>query len=65
MLTLVLYFCIGAALILVLIAWLRSRRTPHHDIAASEIHPDLGAGEELLEDALAERERDKKTSDAP
>jgi hypothetical protein len=60
MLTLILYFFIGAVLILALIAWLRSRRTSYHDISASEIHPDLAAGEELLQDAMAENQRGEK-----
>jgi hypothetical protein len=60
MLTLILYFCIGVAVVLALLAWLRARRTSYHDISASEIHPDLGAGEELLQDVLAENQRAEK-----
>ena len=58
--TLILYFLIGAVLILALVAWLRSRRTSHYDISASEIHPDLAADEELLQDVMAENQRGKK-----
>jgi hypothetical protein len=49
--------CVGTALLLALVASIRARRSAHHDIAASEINPDLGAGEELVRDVLAENQR--------
>jgi hypothetical protein len=49
--------CVGTALLLALIAALRARRSAHHDITASEIHPDLAEGEELVRDVLAENQR--------
>jgi hypothetical protein len=49
--------CVGTALLLALIASIRARRSAHHDISASEIHPDLAAGEDLVRDALAENQR--------
>ena len=49
--------CVGTALLLALIASIRARRSAHHDIAASEINPDLGAGEDLVRDVLAENQR--------
>jgi hypothetical protein len=54
--------CGGTALLLVLIASIRARRSAHHDITASEIHPDLAAGEDLVQDVLAEYQR---MDDAP
>ena len=44
-------------LLLALIASIRARRSARHDIAASEIHPDLAAGEDLVQDVLAENQR--------
>jgi hypothetical protein len=50
--------CVGTVLLLALIASIRARRrSAHHDIAASEIHPDLAAGEDLVRDVLAENQR--------
>ena len=44
--------------VLVLVGWLRHRgREEDRNISQSEISPDLLAGEELLEDALSERDR--------
>ena len=44
--------------VLVLVGWLRHRgREEYRNISQSEISPDLLAGEELLEDALSERDR--------
>jgi hypothetical protein len=57
LLTIILKVCLAALLLLVVIAALRSRRTRHHDISVSEIHPDLAAGEELLQDVLSENRR--------
>ena len=55
MLTLVIKVCLGALSLLAIIAALRARRaSSYHDISPSEIHPDLAADEELLQDALAE-----------
>jgi hypothetical protein len=46
--------------ILVLIGWLRHRsRDDYRDIRASEVSPDLLAGEELLEDALTAENRSR------
>ncbi|MGH8137399.1 MAG: hypothetical protein ACREVV_04280 [Steroidobacteraceae bacterium] len=36
---------------------IRTWRTQRYDIEASEIHPDLQAGEDLLRDALSETRR--------
>jgi hypothetical protein len=49
--------CVGTALLLALIASIRARRSAHHDVSASEIHPDLAAGEDLVRDVLAENQR--------
>jgi hypothetical protein len=49
--------CVGTALLLALIASIRARRSAHQDIATSEIHPDLAAGEDLVQDVLAENQR--------
>lgn len=38
---------------------IRSRGPKYHHIDPSEIHPDLAANEDLLNDALAEYERSK------
>jgi hypothetical protein len=62
MLILLLNLSGAAVLIWVLTASIRAWQAPqHHDISASEIHPDLGAGEELLEDVLAENHRADRT----
>jgi hypothetical protein len=49
--------CVGTALLLALIAAIRARRSAHLDIEASEIHPDLAAGEDLVRDVLSENQR--------
>ena len=49
--------CGGTVLLLALIASIRARRSSHHDISSSEIHPDLAAGEDLVRDVLAENQR--------
>ena len=62
MLILLLNLCGAGVLIWVLVAAVRARRSPgHYDISASEIHPDLAVGEELLEDVLAENQRADRT----
>jgi hypothetical protein len=61
---LIINLCAGTILLMVLIAMVRARRArKHHNISAAEIHPDLGAGEELVRDALDEQKREKSTSD--
>jgi hypothetical protein len=62
MLIWIINLCVGTALLLALIASIRARRSAHHDIAASEIHPDLAAGEALVREVLAENQR---MDDAP
>jgi len=49
---------IAVTAVLVLVGWLRNRRRDdYRDIHQSEISADLMAGEDLLNDALAEHER--------
>ena len=51
---------IGIAItgVVVLVGWLRHRgREDYRDIDQSEISDDFSAGQELLEDALSERNR--------
>jgi hypothetical protein len=62
MLILFLEVCLGALTLLAIVAAVRARRaSSYHDISAAEIHPDLAAGEELLQDAIAENQcRDTK-----
>ena len=55
---------IAVAGVLVLVGWLRHRRRDdYRDIHQSEISADLMAGEELLNDALAEAERASQPRD--
>ena len=55
MLRVILNLCVAAILVVVLIAFIRARRSRHHHgISVAEIHPDLAAGEELVHDALEE-----------
>ena len=63
MLRLIANLCVGAVLVVVLIALIRARRSrDHHKISVAEIHPDLAAGEELVRDALDEQQRLKSNS---
>jgi hypothetical protein len=63
MLRLIANLCVGAVLVVVLIALIRARRSrDHHKISVAEIHPDLAAGEELVRDALDEQQRLKSDS---
>jgi len=63
MLRLILNLCTATILIVVLVALIRARRARHHhDISAAEIHPDLAAGEELVDDALEEQRRQKSAA---
>jgi len=57
MLYVILNVLVGAALVAVLAAVLRSSGPQYHSISAAEIHPDLAVDEELLKDALSEYER--------
>jgi hypothetical protein len=58
MLRLIANLSAAAVLVVVLIAFIRARRSRHHhDISVAEIHPDLAAGEELVNDALDEQQR--------
>jgi hypothetical protein len=64
MLRLILNLIVAAILLVSLIALIRARRARrHHDITVAEIHPDLAAGEELVDDALKERRRQESTSE--
>lgn len=64
MLRLILNLIVAAILLVSLIALIRARRARrHHDISVAEIHPDLAAGEELVDDALKERRRQESTSE--
>ena len=64
MLRLILNLIVAAALLVSLIALIRARRARrHHDITVAEIHPDLAAGEELVDDALKERRRQESASE--
>ena len=58
MLRLIADLCAAALLVVVLVAFIRARRSRHrHHISVAEIHPDLAAGEELVRDVLDERQR--------
>jgi hypothetical protein len=50
-------FLIGASLVAVLVAVLRSIGPKYHSISAGEVHPDLQVDEELLRDAMSEYQR--------
>ena len=64
MLRLILNLIVAAILLVSLIALVRARRArQHHDISVAEIHPDLAAGEELVDDALKERRRQESTAE--
>lgn len=64
MLRLILNLIVAAILLVSLIVLIRARRArQHHDISVAEIHPDLAAGEELVDDALKERRRQEPTSE--
>ena len=61
---LILNLCAGAILLVSLIALIRARRARrNHDISVREIHPDLAAGEELVEEVLKERRRQEAPSE--
>jgi len=60
MLSMILTSCFAVTLTVTLAAFLRIRRPSYHEIAAAEIHADLGAGEELLQDAMRELRRREK-----
>jgi hypothetical protein len=63
MLRLILNLIVAAILLVSLIALIRARRArQHHDISVAEIHPDLAAGEELVDDVLKERRRQESTA---
>ena len=58
MVRLILNLCVAAILLVSLIALIRARHArQHHDISVKEIHPDLAAGEELVQEELKERRR--------
>jgi ABC-type uncharacterized transport system substrate-binding protein len=64
MLRLILNLIAAAILLVSLIALIRARRArQHHHISVAEIHPDLAAGEELVDDALKERRRQESTTE--
>lgn len=64
MLRLVLNLIVAAILLVSLIALIRARRArQNYDISVREIHPDLAAGEELVDDALQERRRQESTTE--
>ena len=64
MLRLVLNLIVAAILLVSLIAMVRARRArQHHNISVREIHPDLAAGEELVDDALKERRRQESSTE--
>lgn len=66
MVRLILNLCVAAILLVSLIALIRARRARrHHDISVREIHPDLAAGEELVEEALEERRRRESPAPRP
>ena len=66
MVRLILNLCVAAILLVSLIALIRARRArQHHDISVKEIHPDLAAGEELVQEALKERQRQESTPAHP
>ncbi|HVW70551.1 MAG TPA: hypothetical protein VHB68_16350 [Steroidobacteraceae bacterium] len=57
MLNAILSVGLAGALLAGLIAWIRTQTPRYHDITAAEIHPDLTAGEDLLQDAIEELQR--------
>ena len=58
MVRLILNLCVAAILLVSLIALVRARHARrNHDISVREIHPDLAAGEELVDEVLKERRR--------
>ncbi|HEY3785824.1 MAG TPA: hypothetical protein VGL55_11130 [Steroidobacteraceae bacterium] len=57
--------CLGVAFTVLLIGLIRTWRTQRYDIQASEIHPDLQAGEDLLRDALEEADSPGRIPGAP
>ena len=44
-------------MVAILIGLIRTRRIKNYDISASEVHPDLEAGEESLRDVMQESSR--------
>jgi hypothetical protein len=64
MLRLILNLIVAALLLVSLVALIRARRArQHHHIPVAEIHPDLAAGEELVNDALKEQRRRESDAD--
>lgn len=64
MLRLILNLIAATILLVSLIALIRARRArQHHEISVAEIHPDLAAGEELVDDVLKERRRQESSAE--
>jgi len=55
MLNWVLNIVIIVSAVVVLVGVIRNRRITYHDIEASEVNPEVAAGEELLRDVLNEQ----------